>query len=214
MTIIKAFIIVLLVVLTSAANAATLASVTETDPLGYACIPDYVLDQIYPKEPGIAPLFVVGKGSRLPRTCVPKPCDQPMTPEMAAVYLGYTPIGDEWDQLYSDYAEYCRAETTPFGVTPASERVPFMPHSVVPVYDVPPSTYPPNWYPPTYYPPGYYPPTSYPPTYYPPIWYPPTWYPPVEPPIDPPVVPPVPISGTMILMFGALGALVVLKRRG
>jgi hypothetical protein len=98
----------------SPANAGVIAitDLIEQDPLGYECIPSSFLDEAEDGTAAIA-FSLTGK-SRLPRTCLPNPCDRALTPRELSNITGTEMIlarfSGEWDDYYARYADYCRAE--------------------------------------------------------------------------------------------------------
>lgn len=82
-----------------------LSDLTLVDPLGYDCIREEDIDLAF---------HATGKGVRLPRTCLPEPCDAALTPVELAGLIGRDPVEREWDDYVSRYADYCRKEVVPF----------------------------------------------------------------------------------------------------
>ena len=50
----------------------------------------------------------------MPRTCLPKPCVQALTPFRLAALIGRNPSEGEWDEYFARYADFCRKEVVPF----------------------------------------------------------------------------------------------------
>lgn len=98
----------------ASASTATLDELVEVDLPGHKCLPASTFDLIYPEDDNVTPLDVGGKGVILPPICMPQPCEEALTPELAAAFFGYLPTGKEWDDLYAAYAEHCRTETVAF----------------------------------------------------------------------------------------------------
>ena len=87
------------------ASTVALADLVRTDDLGFECISDADLELAF---------AATGKGIRLPRTCLPDPCAILSRDRLGHEIIGRPPSEAEWDEYYARYAEYCRAETTPF----------------------------------------------------------------------------------------------------
>lgn len=85
--------------------AITLSSLLRQDALGDACIEEADIDQAF---------FATGKGLRLPRTCLPDPCSQALTPFRLAELIGRPAQASEWDRYFSRYADACRKEVVSF----------------------------------------------------------------------------------------------------
>lgn len=92
----------------SQAPAATVAlsDLIEIDTLGYTCIAEASLESAF---------GATGKSGRLPRTCLPEPCDGALSRDELASLIGRTPSGDEWDDYFARYAQVCRHEALGFG---------------------------------------------------------------------------------------------------
>ncbi len=75
----------------------------QIDQLGYSCIPEELLDQAFLASGK-------GKGSRMPRTCLPEPCEGALERSELAELIGRPPSDSEWDDYYSRYAHLCRHE--------------------------------------------------------------------------------------------------------
>lgn len=92
-----------------------LADITTTDPLGYECIDAQYFEEDNSTEASIA--FSAGGKVRLPRTCLPDPCDEPLSEQELAGLTGTDRnsqrFGSEWTDYYTRYADYCRRETNP-----------------------------------------------------------------------------------------------------
>ncbi|XDA99751.1 hypothetical protein AB1M95_07575 [Sulfitobacter sp. LCG007] len=86
--------------------AMTLADLLAEDQLGYECVPEARLD---------AAFSISGKGIAMPQTCLPDPCEGALTHADYGILLGHMPDDVEWDDYYARYADFCRAEVTPFG---------------------------------------------------------------------------------------------------
>lgn len=78
---------------------------TVRDPLGFDCIQEHHIDLAF---------HATGKGARMPRTCLPKPCVKALTPYRLAALIGRAPSEGEWDQYFARYADFCRKEVVPF----------------------------------------------------------------------------------------------------
>ncbi len=87
------------------ADKPALSDLTLVDALGYACIPEKDIDLAF---------YATGKGMRLPRTCLPEPCEAALTPVQLAGLIGRDPYQREWDDYFSRYADVCRKEVVPF----------------------------------------------------------------------------------------------------
>lgn len=80
-------------------------SILQVDTLGFSCIPEADIDRAF---------HLTGKGLRMPRTCLPTPCDGAISRDTLGTLIGRPPTDAEWDDYYSRYADTCRAEITPF----------------------------------------------------------------------------------------------------
>ncbi|PZX19074.1 hypothetical protein LX81_00773 [Palleronia aestuarii] len=87
------------------ASPVPLAQILRVDALGYECIRQDELEIAF---------AATGKGVRLPRTCLPAPCDVLTRGELGDFVIGRPTSDSEWDEYYARYAEHCRAEVTPF----------------------------------------------------------------------------------------------------
>ncbi len=83
----------------------SLAELLREDPLGGDCIAEDDIDLAF---------FAAGKGLRLPRTCLPEPCDEALTPFRLAELIGRPASPEEWEQYFSRYADVCRKEIVSF----------------------------------------------------------------------------------------------------
>lgn len=90
----------------SETGAFSLARLLREDVLGGTCIAEEDIDQAF---------FATGKGLRLPRTCLPEPCEQALTPFHLAELIGRPAQASEWDRYFSRYADACRKEVVSFG---------------------------------------------------------------------------------------------------
>ncbi|WP_263844286.1 VPLPA-CTERM sorting domain-containing protein [Roseobacter sinensis] len=94
-------------------GAFTLGELLREDPLGDECIAEEDIDLAF---------FASGKGMRLPRTCLPDPCNEALTPFRLAELIGRPAQPEEWDRYFSRYADTCRKEIVDFAdATQASE---------------------------------------------------------------------------------------------
>ena len=118
------------------AGVISIEDLLDHDPLGYECIPASFLEEPDDNTTAIA-FSLTGKG-RLPRTCLPNPCDRALTPRELSNITGTEMIlarfSGEWDDYYARYADHCRAEVVFPNTRPKSwlERDP-----VLAVYDTP-----------------------------------------------------------------------------
>lgn len=91
-----------------------LADLLEIDALGYRCIPAAHFDDQPDGSPAVA--FSVSGKTRLPRTCLPDPCERALTRQELSGITGTEPMlarfHQEWDDYYSRYADHCRREIT------------------------------------------------------------------------------------------------------
>ena len=83
-----------------------LQDLVSSDPLGDVCIPEDRIDLAF---------HTTGKGLRLPRTCLPDPCETALTRPNLAGLVGRPVTEPEWDAYFARYADYCRKEVVPFG---------------------------------------------------------------------------------------------------
>lgn len=90
-----------------------LQDLVAADPLGGECIPEERIELAF---------HATGKGLRLPRTCLPDPCETALTRLRLDGLVGRPVTEPEWDRYFARYADYCRKEVTPFG-TETSEPV-------------------------------------------------------------------------------------------
>ena len=91
-------------------DALRIEDLTVRDPLGFNCIQEQHIDLAF---------HASGKGVRMPRTCLPKPCEQALTPFRLAALIGRAPTAPEWDQYFARYADFCRKEVVPFAAADA-----------------------------------------------------------------------------------------------
>lgn len=96
--------VIALAPLSASAVTVTIDDVLLVDELGYECVPEHRIEEA----------FALGKSVRLPRTCLPEPCARALDVDELGQLIGREPTRVEWDEYYSRYAEYCRAEVTPF----------------------------------------------------------------------------------------------------
>lgn len=83
-----------------------LANLVRTDPLGFTCIAEARLG---------AAFAATGKSGRLPRTCLPQPCDGAISRGELGALIGRPATQPEWDDYYARYAQVCRHEAIAFG---------------------------------------------------------------------------------------------------
>lgn len=91
-----------------------LAELIKNDVLGGDCIAEDDIDLAF---------FATGKGMRLPRTCLPEPCSQALTPFKLAELIGRPAQQSEWDRYFSRYADACRKEVVSFDDAVAEEPI-------------------------------------------------------------------------------------------
>lgn len=91
-----------------------LADLIKNDVLGGDCIAEDDIDLAF---------FATGKGMRLPRTCLPEPCSQALTPFKLAELIGRPAQQSEWDRYFSRYADACRKEVVSFDDAVAEEPI-------------------------------------------------------------------------------------------
>ncbi len=91
-----------------------LADLIRNDVLGGDCIAEDDIDLAF---------FATGKGMRLPRTCLPEPCSQALTPFKLAELIGRPAQQSEWDRYFSRYADACRKEVVSFDDAVAEEPI-------------------------------------------------------------------------------------------
>ena len=115
----------------------TISQIVQVDALGFDCIREEDIDVAF---------HLSGKGTRMPRTCLPEPCDAALTQPDLGALIGRPPTNAEWDDYYARYADTCRREVTAFNDTdpldPAGADVPGDP--VVDFWTPLVSTYEPN----------------------------------------------------------------------
>ena len=99
------------------ASAAPIAisQITEVDALGYTCISGEYLEE----TDGVAAVaFTLTGKIRMPRTCLPDPCEGALSRTELSQLTGTEMIlprfQNEWDDYYARYAEHCRKETVAF----------------------------------------------------------------------------------------------------
>ena len=96
----------------SVASTMQLADITTVDPLGYECIAGEYLEET---DEFAAVAFTLSEKIRLPRTCLPDPCDRALSRVELSMLTGTEIIlarfEDEWDDYYARYADFCRKET-------------------------------------------------------------------------------------------------------
>lgn len=121
----------------SFAGVVSITELLDRDPLGYECIPSSYLEE---SEDGTAAIaFSLTGKTRLPRTCLPDPCDRVLTPRELSNITGTEMIlarfAGEWDDYYARYADHCRREVTfPPDLTPDPVFAgPVRPPEIVPV---------------------------------------------------------------------------------
>ncbi len=81
----------------------TVADVTIVDELGFSCIREDDLERAFSASGK--------KGSLLPQTCLPRPCERQIGADELAERIGRDPTEDEWADYVARYAETCVAET-------------------------------------------------------------------------------------------------------
>lgn len=100
--------------LASVAQAGTieLSDILDIDPLGYRCIPSQYFDDGPDGTAAVA--FSLSGKTRLPRTCLPDPCERALSPQELSQITGTEPVlarfSEEWDDYYARYADHCRRE--------------------------------------------------------------------------------------------------------
>ena len=94
------------------AGTIELSDILDIDPLGYRCIPSQYFDDGPDGTAAVA--FSLSGKTRLPRTCLPDPCERALTPQELSQLTGTEPIlarfSDEWDDYFARYADHCRRE--------------------------------------------------------------------------------------------------------
>ena len=97
------------------ASTIDIAEITTTDDLGYECISGEYFEEV---DDAASVAFSIGKKVRLPRTCLPDPCEEALTKTELSQITGTEVIlprfQDEWNEYYARYADHCRKETTEF----------------------------------------------------------------------------------------------------
>ncbi len=121
-----------------------IADLTTVDDLGYECIAGEYFEET---EDTAAIAFVVSEKIRLPRTCLPEPCDRALTQRelsnLTGTEITLARFQDEWDDYYARYADFCRKETvdpagpSPFPIQPYTFWDPFIENPNVIVASVP-----------------------------------------------------------------------------
>ncbi|MEM9898277.1 MAG: hypothetical protein AAF742_02745 [Pseudomonadota bacterium] len=89
-----------------------LADITSVDPLGYECI----AGEYFEETDGFAAVaFTLSEKVRLPRTCLPEPCDRALSRQELSNLTGteavHARFENEWNDYYARYADFCRKET-------------------------------------------------------------------------------------------------------
>ncbi|GFE50381.1 hypothetical protein So717_21340 [Roseobacter cerasinus] len=90
---------------TRPAQVLSLTNLLQQGAPGGACITEADIDQT---------VFATGKGPRLPRSCLPEPCKEALTPVQLAELIGRPLQQSEWDRYFARYADVCRKEVTSF----------------------------------------------------------------------------------------------------
>ena len=93
----------------------SLSQLLREDALGDECIEEADIDLAF---------FAAGKGMRLPRTCLPDPCNEALTPFRLAELIGRPAQASEWDRYFSRYADACRKEIVSFDEDAVIEEPP------------------------------------------------------------------------------------------
>lgn len=109
------------------AHAAPIAisEITEIDDLGYTCISGQYLEE----DNGVAAVaFTLSGKIRMPRTCLPDPCDGAISRQELSQLTGTEMVlprfESEWNEYYARYADHCRKEVVAFGVDPVPTVTP------------------------------------------------------------------------------------------
>lgn len=193
----------------SAASASTLvlSDILTVDALGYECVAGEYFEET-DGEAAIA--FTISEKIRLPRTCLPAPCDRALSQRelsnLTGTEITLARFGDEWDEYYARYADHCRKEVVDPNVEEISDEE-FWEPIITPPEDpyiiaepVVPTPAP--------QPPGVIPPPL------PPLQISPETTPTPEDPENPedPEISPVPLPNSLLLMLGGLVFLVRRKR--
>lgn len=94
------------------ASTVELSEIVSIDELGYECISGEHFEEV---DELASVAFSVGKKIRLPRTCLPDPCEGALTERELSNITGtemiYPRFRDEWNEYYARYADHCRKET-------------------------------------------------------------------------------------------------------
>lgn len=92
-----------------------LAALVTEDELGYQCVPGILFEE-HDGEISIA--YAANGEVRVPRTCLPPPCERALTRQELSDLTGtemiWARFEEEWNDYYARYADYCRKEVTPF----------------------------------------------------------------------------------------------------
>lgn len=88
-----------------------LSDILTVDALGYECVAGEYFEET---EDQAAIAFTISEKIRLPRTCLPSPCDRALTQRELSNLTGtevtLARFNDEWDEYYARYADHCRRE--------------------------------------------------------------------------------------------------------
>ena len=102
------------------ASTIVLSDILSVDALGYECIGGKYLEET---EDQTAIAFTISEKIRLPRTCLPNPCDRALTrrelSNLTGTEVTLARFEQEWDEYYARYAGHCRKEI----VDPAEEEI-------------------------------------------------------------------------------------------
>lgn len=91
-------------------EAPRLGDLVRVDPLGYECVAEAELELAF---------RATGKSVRLPRTCLPAPCARQLAPAELAEVLGRPADRPLWDDYVARYAQTCVHEALWPGQPPA-----------------------------------------------------------------------------------------------
>ena len=102
------------------ASTIVLSDILSVDALGYECVGGEYFDET---DDQAAIAFTISEKIRLPRTCLPNPCDRALTrrelSNLTGTEVSLARFDEEWDEYYARYADHCRKEI----VDPSEEEI-------------------------------------------------------------------------------------------
>jgi hypothetical protein len=198
MDILRVFACVVVSFWMTQASASTVDALTQVDALGYSCIADEDLEEAW----GLG-----SKSTRLPQTCIPKPCESTLTIEGFSEFLGVKATEEEYATYRERMAQLCGVPNiwAEKGITDGDLMKflfggsPLPPEPPVVYAETPPQRFP------------------EPRGWTPPRWTPTPWYPGgcygYCGSSRPSTVSPVPVPAPGLLLIGALGLLTLKGRK-